>query len=368
VTIPTANGLLSGVNLVQLALDSQGRPRLLVSAGGFSVSPGVSYSSAVLYATCDSGCATASGWKLTPVVTSSLGDRISSGAYRPFALDPQGRPRFVYTDVVTGHRGTFYSYCDSGCTQASNWHEVMLSDNYLTYEHYLAISPSGQTKIVYRNAANSPDKLDYGECPGDCAAGGAFNSVDLFDLGYEHGFSMRLDASGRPRLAVYAGCSLPTGAQLEADKLHYAWCDSADCVTAGWTFYGIGLDQDFGKEPDLALDGQGRPQIAYRIDSIATSTYALGYALCDASCQANGATWRSLIRETDDQLNALQPVPPKSGCSISLWDFWDNVHPSLALDGAGNPRIGYDARHIQGGTCQAHTDIVLARFTLFDRP
>jgi hypothetical protein len=44
------------------------------------------------------------------------------------------------------------------------------------------------------------------------------------------------------------------------------------------------------------------------------------------------------------------------------------VWPALALDGAGNPRIAYDAEHRQGGACGAFTDTKLARFIQFNGP
>ena len=125
----------------------------------------------------------------------------------------------------------------------------------------------------------------------------------------------------------------------------------------------MGLPEYYGKDVDLAFDSQSRPRLAYYVDA---SPYALGYAWCNASCESTSASWQSRLTETSEQLNASVPVPRQPGCTLSSW--YPGLLPALVLDAAGSPRIAYDAKHVQGGGCNAHTDIRLVRFILFGQP
>jgi uncharacterized membrane protein len=57
------------------------------------------------------------------------------------------------------------------------------------------------------------------------------------------------------------------------------------------------------------------------------------------------------------------------GLAVWLWGlFLIAPRPSLALDPAGQPRIGYDADHHQGGACGTFIDTRLTRFAWFNQP
>ena len=67
---------------------------------------------------------------------------------------------------------------------------------------------------------------------------------------------------------------------------------------------------------------------------------------------------------------ALYPpeLPAHEGCPIQTW--LNGVRPSLALDSAGNPRVGYDAELWWGGNDpykQCNIDVPVARFGLFNK-
>ncbi len=320
---------------VRLALTPSGQPRLMWYSEATLTAPVV-----WTYAEYNG-----SSWTIRAIVQSCETCAVSAGRY--FGLDPQGRPRFVYNDINSqaNHTGTFYRYCDSGCTNASNWHESSLSTELLA-DAALVYDGQSVPMLVYR--AN--DKLLFYELVGESWAGG-----ELYDLGYEAAFSLHRDSQGRPRLALYSGSP--------DNLLSYAWCN-ASCGSGGvWTRQEVGTAARHGLDVDLALDAQGRPHMAYNVDDFASSIYGLGYARCSGSCESAGASWTEQIVETMDQLDQVAPIPAESGCSSSYW-LDVGLQASLAVDAAGNARIGYDCKHYQGGSCSIHNDITLARLAI----
>jgi hypothetical protein len=140
---------------------------------------------------------------------------------------------------------------------------------------------------------------------------------------------------------------------------------------AAWSALNLALPATHGEEGvDLALDGTGRPRIAYHAPIAAG--FGLYYAWCDAACATNAAGWQVQKLEASETVNDELPIPPWPGCAfpqcnppfppctLSTWD--SGVRPSLALDGSGNPAIAYDANHEQGGGCGTFTDTKLTRF------
>ncbi len=142
--------------------------------------------------------------------------------------------------------------------------------------------------------------------------------------------------------------------------MYYAWCN-ANCTQAtGWDAWDLGLPPEYGAGADLAFDTQNRPRMAYYVG---TAGYGLGYSSCTTNCESHSPTWASRWVETAAALNASDPVPLQPGCSLSSW--YPGKRPALALDTTGSPFFEYDAEHLQGGTCAAHTDILLVRYASF---
>lgn len=334
-----------GVNEVQLELTPAGRPRLLIRANSTQIPNG----NDIFYAACDQNCVNGSQWNFIYLTSTSgmasFETQDTDSPQHSFALDPQGRPRFVYLDRNTAyaepdHLGTFYVYCDSGCTNPANWFETKISwgENPF-YEHFyypsLAFTSQGQPRIVADGlylVNNQPLGIYYLACDGGCDDADNWNRAILFDRGSGPNVSWDLEMNGnRPRLAFYQGALVGGG-----DILYYTWCNS-NCLNGGnWQGRSLGLGTSNGRGPDLELDGQGRPRIAYSLYDVG----GLGYSWCTGTCESAGGTWQHRQVETRANLYTAWPVAYPLNCTGGLWD---GLTPSLALDGAGNPRFAYDA-------------------------
>jgi hypothetical protein len=342
---------------VRVAVNASGSPRLMwynqASAGA---------NGAYYYAECSSACANASNWTSVKVLTTTLSPE--SSAY--FALNFSGHPRFVYKDIITGdssHNHLYYEYCSSSCTTAANWARVEVSALYEPLDFSLALDSSGGAHLAFRDATVIPNRLVYAECAANCTTSSAnWSSTELVNpIGSLNTFSLALDPQGHPRLALYMGY-LGSG-NTHNNLLTYLWCSATCSNSSNWVGYYMGLPADYGIDVNLAFDAQGLPHLAYYIDSSADSTYGLGYAACTSACESLSAAWHTQLVETTVDLEANDPVPVASGCSLSTW-LEVGTYPSLVLDSSGSPDIGYTAAHYQGGSCSIHVDINLVRMAV----
>lgn len=363
------------VSDVRLALDPDGRPRLMIYSSPPNDSTGLGH---FTYAACSSQCTNPARWTLTQVAASRL---IDTGrweyVFRYFALDPEGHPVFFYTDGSQGidHNGTFYATCPASpdsCTNSANWLEVKISPYWLSTPS-LAFSPAGQPRAAFfffdDSDAGVTMRLLYLACDSNCLDGANWQGLSLNDMHGTARFSLRVDAQGRPRLIFFSGAY--PDPFFQPNRLYYLACNT-NCTLAGqndWDAHDVGLSAHHGQDADLALDGAGRPRIAY--DAFGSG---LGFAWCDSACETAGAVWQHTIAESSRTLEDDYPIAPIRRCSISTWVTGEE--PILALDRDGNARVGYVAEHGYGGTdldepwntCPTSTDIVLARFMRFPQP
>jgi hypothetical protein len=335
------------VDEVQIALSPAGQPRLLIRSIADDYSVRV-YS----YAACDSRCTEVSQWAMAEVATTSDVDATDwEISQRSFALDRLGRPRFVYYTGGLGdpRKGAFYAYCDADCTANSpeepHWFEtqISLSDDY-SYEiiRYpaLTFTQHNQPRVlamVFANEGQQSGIFYYG-CDQACGDASSWQRVYLIERGWGPlaSWDLELDGSDRPRVAIYQE-GLDGGG---GDRLIYAWCDSKCLVEENWHGAEVGLPQHDGEDPDLELDQQGRPRIAYH----AAEASGLGYLWCNAVCETNSAQWQQMIAEDNDILDQTFPLPVPIGCDQAAWS--GGFRPALVLDAQGNPRIGTDAHRL----------------------
>lgn len=372
-----------GVDFVSLALDPQGRPRLLLRAPAQSGAIFI-----FQYWACDSNCLTLGQWR-----SGAIGYTYTRpiGWVEPFihsfALDQAGRPRFVYydngADYEDPHKGAFYAYCDSDCTNAAQWGEVRLLDDAHSRDFDLAFGPEGQPRLVYAtyNSDALTQPVAYAECNQMCHLAENWTTTVLADtasasVAHFAVFALDVDSNGKPHVALYTGTG--AGGSLSPNTLYYLTCGAATCAQAQvWHALNVGFPTTHGEEGvDLALDTQNRPHLAYHAPMAAG--FGLQYAWCDADCSTSAQGWRTQQMEASEEVNAELPIPawpgcafpqcnpPVPPCTISTWD--SGLRPALALDSADNPAIAFDAHHEQGGACGTFTDTKQSRFIQFTQP
>jgi hypothetical protein len=336
------------VKEIQVALTPNGEPRILYrvsepdSANGY------------YYAECNSDCTNPAQWGITPVATTrgmaviELSDDELPQRY--FALDNEGRPRFVYTDRDTwrepDHLGTYYAFCDSHCTDAANWFETRINkDNgnewvprsEKFYYPSLAFTPAGQPRVVAEGTSMQDEAyLYYVACDEACGNADNWQSAPLSGRGSGVYVSddVELDAEGRPRIAFYEGAQL----EGKGDRLWYGWCDQGCTDATNWNWHDLGLATGEGQAPDLVLDATGKPHIAYGL-------YAQGgvaYGWCESDCESTAGQWKHQVVESGSDLLAAWSVAYPPHCDGG---FWDGRTPTLSLDENGNALFAYDATY-----------------------
>lgn len=325
-----------------LALDPQGRPRIawfVRDAGGNGM---------YRFGSCDANCTSAAAWTSAMVYqTGSL----APWAGRYFAVDAQGRPALAVADS-----GTVYVSCTQGCTASANWSQVRLSTT-PDYQHALSFADAGQPRIGYRRTDAANESVGYLECNAGCDNAASWSGNLLFGVGSGGDFDLRVDAQGRPRIALYEGYLPGTPQNL---KTYWAWCNAGCNDDTKWSSAELAVPERFAEGGiSLALDAQGNPSVAGGTEDSSNSQYGAALARCTAGCLDSNATWKAAFVESDEDATTANPVPLDKGCSISAWAVGKEV--SLALDAAGSPRLAYDAIHSQGGTCAVHEDVEMVR-------
>lgn len=370
-----------GVDYASLALDLQGRPRLLLRKPLQSIF-------LFQYWLCDGDCLNPDRWQSGDVgYTHARPVGWVEAFIHSFALDHLGRPRFIYydngADFEDPHWGAFYAFCDGDCTQAANWYETRLLDDRHASDFDLAFGPNGQPRLVYATYDGEAlvQQAAYAECEQNCDSAANWSGIVLVDTTSASvtcwaTFALAVDSEGKPRLVLYTGTGL--GGSLAPNSLYYLACNAVQCAQAqAWSALRLDLPSTQGEEGvSLALDSQDRPRMAYHAPLGAG--FGLHYAWCNANCDVATGGWQAQEMEASEEVNAELPIPPWSGCSfpqcnppippctLSTWD--SGVRPELMPDGEGNPRIAYDANHEQGGGCGAFTDTKLTRFVQFNQP
>jgi hypothetical protein len=334
------------VSEVQLQLNGAGKPRLLIRTNSESLPNGFDF----YYAACDDNCTAANGWTTT-LVRSNAGTATTEFKdddlpQRTFALDPAGRPRFLYNDGRNSNLGTFYVYCDSGCDQQSSWQQVRVNkvvqspyrdDNF--YYPTLTFTADGNPRIVTADFFPLDDgnpALAYIECNAACEQSESWQAVELLvrGAGAEPSADLALDGENRPRIAFYQEGLL----EGKGNKLYYLWCDH-NCLDVGnWQQRDLGLPTMDGQEPDLELDHAGRPRIAY-------ADYdqgGVGLLWCNAACETADAEWQNKVLEDRNQLYQAWSVAYPPHCDGGIWD---GHTPKLVLTGNGDPQVAFDGTY-----------------------
>ncbi|MCX6048990.1 MAG: hypothetical protein NT075_28145, partial [Chloroflexi bacterium] len=347
---------MENVNEVQLKLDPAGKPRLLIRTASAPGSDGNDY----YYAACDDNCTQESGWSLVGITSATGGAKYeqhdAEQPQRSFALDPAGRPRFVYLDdnsaVDPLHVGVYYAYCDNHCTDQTQWQETRITelvqwdgkieDQERALYLSLAFTPDGKPRLItaeFYPLEGKAAELTYFECDSSCDLGYVWAKVKLYARGEGPlpSADLAIDADGHPHVAFYQEKIDDVGVQRQ--HLWYATCKETNCMTPmNWNARAMAFDARNGGAPDLALDAQGQPRIAY--------TYGehggIGYSWCNANCESYAGQWQHSVIESGAQLQTVLPISYPANCDAG---GWTGLTPTLVLPATGSPQVAYDATY-----------------------
>lgn len=335
------------VDEVQIELTAGGAPRVLATVVPLD---GPSERQFV-YGACDRACTDINNWNWANV-TFAYGSGVDSitALYLPqrsFALDPAGRPRFVFYNadyrVEPDRYGGYYAACDAACTDPLHWsvttftHERVLSEyvaeNELINFPALAFTPDGKPRVVamlYPLNGTGEDGIYYFACDAACEDPANWQRVMVADRGQGPYpiWDIAVDQNGRSHIAFFkAGAEDDSG-----ERLHYLTCGAGCLNRANWEPVNLGLPRGVGDGVDIALDAQGRPRMAH------FSGEDLVYSWCDTGC-TDPRQWHHAVVDQDEQLEAEYPIARPITCDAGIWDV---SSPVLALDSTGHPRIAYE--------------------------
>lgn len=336
------------VRSVQLKLTPEGHPRLLIAADSTVYTGGKDY----YYASCDIDCTEPGGWRGTRIfsgrVPASNLDNDDELPQRGFELDPAGRPRFVVFDenslATPEHMGLFYLQCDERCDDASQWRETLITaaTRYAVErvaQPVLAFGPGGRPRVAtaqFFPLDSEPAVLMYLACDDACDRSESWGRAALMARGggAEPSVDIAVDRDGHPRIAFFQEAML----EGQGKRLFYLACDDGCLDPAQWQALDLGLGSFNGQEPDLALDGAGRPRIAYAD----WDHGGIGYAWCDGGCSAASGNWRHRLVDDRDAMYRAWPVAYPLNCTGGLWN---TLTPTLSLPAAGPAQIAFDATY-----------------------
>jgi hypothetical protein len=267
-----------------------------------------------------------------------------------FALDAQGRPRFVYSNGWGNGRPTaiYYTWCDAvDCTQQGSWQETTIygpvEGRTVTSDYATLVFDGDLPRVITRlNLSGLPVQVDVHTCNGGCDSPDGWRSSTLAypaDRMWTS-WDLALDANGRMHIALYEPPNIDI---TVGGRLFYAWCPSNDCMeSGGWQLTQVASGE--GKNADLAIDAQGRMHMVYD----AGQRGVVGHLWCDSNCTV-ASSWQRRILETSDQLQQQFPVAIPFTCDQETEHAWLDAVPMATFDNAGRLVIAYDTKHV--ATC-----------------
>lgn len=341
-----------GAQKVQLAITSDGRPRLYVIA--YAPSDRTNYNRIYSYGECDSGCTEAGNWRF--VEAGASGDNLIGEVLalrtpsRTFVLDAQDRPRFIYTDanyiIEPDHYGAFLMSCDANCTDRANWTEtdLALHSGYATESFskpVLATSADGTIGVLanvypFDEAGQKiKEGLYFYSCKADCTTRASWTRAYVNEMGSgsypSPGWDLAFTSDGKPRIAQFVGA----GAERKdlSHELIYLWCDTECGKEESWNGSALGPGNGIGESPDLVLDENGQPRIA-----MITKHGETALAACDEDCETSKPKWRFSIAEPIAAPMKERPQALPFHCDGEVWEA---MMPSLSVEG-DTATVGYD--------------------------
>jgi hypothetical protein len=300
-----------------LGVDATGRAHLLLS--------GVTYpaesANALVYATCASGCGTATGWTFLDLSSLSTGQD-AVGTYRPFMVEPSGRVSFLSSDP-----GIYFA-CASNCTNLASWSApVSLNGNPL----HAAVDGAGVTHVLLRqgSSAGGTPLFHYARCPSNCTTPASWqvSSLGFLVAGNEWAASLAVTTAGRAFIAYNQG--VVSGAS-DNQRLFLNSCQGSQCLDLNaWSSVTLGT-LDEGKD-GAWLEASGESVLLASVDA-----FELKLRECDSSCEA-AASWSAPV-VADSAAAIAQAWPPDTGSACAgtseSASWWPRM-PSAGISSRG---------------------------------
>ena len=352
------------VHNATIALDGSGKPVVLLSTMQH-----------VYYATCDGDCSDPDAWTQN-VILDLDGDQSVSG--RAFALDPDGRPRFVmhttkaYLGIGQKTPATWWVSCDADCDAPDGWSKTKISDQMwrgatLRYDADGRAHMAMVANVERTESSSGKEMAAYAVCEADCGGEDSWTGTPLMPA-FESDFdavsvppsiSLALTKAGAPRIVV-VGMFEDT---MKRNITYFA-CDDR-CTSNGWQGSILSNHEKVGPGLELALDANDKPRFVHTLD------YNIALAFCDEDdCTAEDAKWDLTKVEYGGEMKPDE-IFLWENCTVGAWFLHS---PSLALTKEGRPRVGYQARDISGGfgnpdphtkpDCVAGTDMTWSRLAV----
>lgn len=348
----TAEIAFPGATKVQLAVTSDGKPRLFVIS--YAAANKTNYNRTYSYGECNGDCTDAANWTFAEIANS--GDNLVSEVLhlrtpdRTFALDGQDRPRFIYTDanyfIEPDHYGAFVMSCDANCTDKANWAETDLA-LHLGYQHeqfvkpVLAIAKDGSIGVaanVYAfDEAGKQMKqgLYFYGCKSDCTTRANWSRAFVNETGGgsfpSPTWDLAMSDDGKPRIIQFAGSGLERK-DLDHEMI-YLWCETDCGKDASWNGSTLQPGNGIGESADLVLDDRGRPRIA-----MLTKHGETALAVCDEDCETSKPKWRFSLAEPIGNPQKERPQALPFHCD---GEIWEGLMPSVSVSGE-TLLVGYD--------------------------
>ena len=248
-------------NTVSLALDSQGRPRAVYGAA--RPAGGDSWRNELMHAACDTGCTDAANWSKVNLGADNFRGEVS------LALDTQDRAHLVYTRSADGNLNAIrYARCDANCVTRASWRTVTVPDPWDESKNATVAVDGDAVHVAYVHIEGlvtiTDVPLSYATCPAACDNAANWRpGITVDDTTYAGaGVPQIALANGKPRIA-YNECENCVS-QSEVVRVHYAWCDTACHAAANWTHELPTVTGDYTEAigSGLAFDGD-RPRLAF---------------------------------------------------------------------------------------------------------
>ena len=321
---------------VQLELTPEGSPRVLVQTANRT--PGTPEYAAYWYGECNAQCTEVGNWTLIDLVDTGMIDISATEETKHwFALDPQGRPRFLF-----GEGALVYASCDVGCTELAtnpdtgethpaNWSGTAIERGLYGTMRALAFTSDGQPRIgaLMRDPDTQRVTVDYLECNTQCDDAAQWSRLILMDRGQApESVSLRVDGENRVGIALGQN----TGVWYWRCAEHCN--DFANWVGGNWESLA-----GFAEDPDLAFDHQNMPHLAFRSTG-GDLGWGLWHLWCVAECWSAQQSWVGEMVEGADALGQTQALRREDDCIPIGW--MGDFRPSLALDAADKASFAFD--------------------------